>query len=1393
MVWPNFYIAGVLKLISDLISVVPPLGLAVILQFIEAPLDTSDANTPVTFGDFFSNGYIMLIIVSMALILQAILSQNSTHLVTVEGTRLKTGLQGMLFDKCMQLAPWSSTEADEDEESPLLHSPEEAACTPAGVLTNLVSQDTYNIMSCVWICHYIWAIPFKVTVILYLLYNKLGISALIGTAVSVSLIIPLQFYIGKKLSDNSKEIAKCTDHRVSKMTEILQGINVIKLYVWEDLFNEKILNLREVELKFLNKDSIYWSILTFTTHASTILVTVVTFTMYYFIENSKNLTAVNVFTGLALFNQLTVPLLILPVTVLMVIQAMVSTKRIHDFLDLPESNNVREDIDENLKKPVDVFNNAFIDASPEEPSGDNQSEDVNETEDKFSEEENTNLLSGYEYIVRFRNAAFSWGMKNDALLEIDDIDIPTGKLIMVVGESGSGKSSLLSAILGEMYLERGDVNYHERFSTWYAGQPPWLLETSVRDNIVMNGAWCAQRYARVLRATGLRPDLQLLPNGDDTHLGSHGAPLSGGQRVRVCLARALYSNARVLALDEPLAALDAALARHVVARALVPAARSGRTVLVATNRLELMHYADLIIAMEDGRVCGMGRAVSCAGEGALSRWAQMAGSARAAAARCGAGPPGGSARERDRLRRALTRSKFQRSNSDDLTLGISETAGAHLFAEVPARVTGSWRRARRVCLRTPLTRQLSSPPPSMQHYKWRRDVRRAVSADASDATLRREASLLRRLFRPRPHRTLARWTPRTLRRLLSNESDAHNEEMQNNEIADDSAVESAYTSITSNGVETTIAHNANSTHDKEDIENEIRELSVGWEYGRACRWWGIAFWLAAGASQTLALAADYWLTRTVADNARAPLDDQEMWRRVQTYCFWNGACACLGGAAQAAGAAAGARARRALHERLLHATLHAPLRHHHAEPANQQLHRFSADIHTIDKRLPIAISRWAQLALLCGAAMVVNAIVAPWSLLALLPALFLYLVLQTVYLSNARELQRVEAQSASRVVSVAAEASAGGASVRAGALQPHMRGAFQRRLDHNHNALLLLNAANRWLGLAMDLVGACSVSVSLCVAVWGGSGAATAGLAGAYSLLLPAYLAHLAKCRADLHLQLAAVERVRDASNVPQEDYREDCPLPSGWQRNGKIDFESVSIQYEPGMQPILRNVDFSIAPGQKIAICGRSGSGKSSLLLSCAGATIISSGRVFIDDQDSTRVPLRTLRHRVVVLPQEATMFSGTLRENLDPLAVHTDEEIWQSLRTVGLFEFVSAQPAGLECSVGKPRCGWSGGRAARLCGARAALHAGPAAALLLDEPAAALDAHAERALLAALAAAAPHTTILTVAHRIASIRNYDRAVVLEDGHIVEQGEVSALLAQPSSRLARMLAAHHT
>ncbi|CAG9096741.1 unnamed protein product [Plutella xylostella] len=521
MVWPNFYLAGILKLFSDVMGLVPPLGLAVIIDYIAAPPAPPPAE-PVTVSEFLNNGYVMLLILTLALIAQALLSQNSTHLVTVEGTRLKTALQGMIYDKCMRLAPWAASMNDVDEESPLL-SATQSAQAQLGLLTNLVSQDTYNIMSCVWICHYTWAIPLKVSAILYLLYTKLGVSAIIGTVASIVLITPLQFYIGKKISDNSKEIAKCSDHRISKMTEILQGINVIKLYVWEDLFNEKILNLRELELKHLNKDTIHWNLLTFTTQASTILVTFITFTAYVFMHTAEGLTAVNVFAGLALFNQLTVPLLILPVTVLMIIQAMVSSKRIKEFLDLPESNNVQEDEDSddagNQKQKTNVFNEAFIDHKPEDEDSftetdkiDNQAVNNLDNDNDSDDEIPSPTIDDTQPLVKFQNALFSWGIRNDnSQIEVDDLDIPPGKLIMVVGATGSGKSSLLSAILGEMYLERGSVTWNGARSTWYAGQPPWLLEGSVRHNIVLGGSWCRRRYARVLRAAGLRPDLQLLP------------------------------------------------------------------------------------------------------------------------------------------------------------------------------------------------------------------------------------------------------------------------------------------------------------------------------------------------------------------------------------------------------------------------------------------------------------------------------------------------------------------------------------------------------------------------------------------------------------------------------------------------------------------------------------------------------------------------------------------------------------------------------------------------------------------------------------------------------------------------------------------------------------------
>ncbi|VVD03568.1 unnamed protein product, partial [Leptidea sinapis] len=969
-------------------------------EFIDEPVKYNNNNEEVSLKEFLNNGYTMLVVTVLALIVQALLSQYSTHL-------------NLLFDKCMRLASWSAGHAEKavGEHSPLLSTPHREADTQTGMLTNLVTQDTYNIMSCVWICHYTWAIPLKVLVILYVLYTKLGVSAIIGVATSIFIITPLQFFIGKKISDNSKNISKCTDHRASIMSEILNGINVIKLYVWEDLFNEKILQFREVELQHLNKDSFYWSFLTLSAQFSTVLVSVVTFMLHYYLNSPTNLTAVNIFTGLALFNQLSIPLLILPVTVLMVIQAMVSTKRINEFLDLPESNNIKENKD--IYTNTTEYAADFAHDPCENPlcETDEHNDECDELMDRFNNEQ----LRDQDHLIVINNASFSWRAR---------------KLIMVVGSSCSGKSSLLSAILGEMQLEQGQVNLNTDCSMWYAGLPPWLLDWSIRDNILMGSPWCATRYARVIRATGLRADLQLLPDGDRTVLGNHGTPLSGGQRLRVCVARALYSRARLVVLDEPLAALDGPLAKHVVTRGLVPAARSGRTILLATNRLELLHYADLVIVMDNGRISGVCTPTTMK-EGPLCDWWQLASEARANVAKSGAGPPGGTAEERSTLARTLSRVQYQRSVSEDNIIDINEATGAHLLAEL-STCAGSgmtWRRAPRK-VRTSLLRY---------------EVRRTVSADATtDGS--KEAGFLGRLLHSRG--TLTRWTPKTLRRFMSSDSET------NIEGANEAAYkvnDSTLSALSSNGLESSTLLEAPQA-DREPSEPLLNENKIWWEYVRSGGWWGAVYLLAAATAQAMIVAADCWLSQLAQNNKQNPFNIE----------------------------------------------------------------------------------------------------------------------------------QRLEATSAARVVSLTTQCSVGAGTVRAANLQNKLREIFQARVDDNHNTLLLLNSANRWLGLGLDLVGMSCVLTTLCVALHSDSAASVAGLAGSYSLLLPVYLAHLAKCRADLRLQLGSLERILTDINAPQEDYRDECSIPSGWQRSGKIEFQQVDVQHQPDSPIILKSVNLTVNPGQK-------------------------------------------------------------------------------------------------------------------------------------------------------------------------------------------------------------------
>ncbi|XP_061401063.1 ATP-binding cassette sub-family C member Sur-like, partial [Musca vetustissima] len=565
-----------------------------------------------------------------------------------------------------------------------------------GAITNLMSEDTLNIMSFFWIAHYVWAIPLKIGVVMYLLYLKLGISAVIGSFVCILTMTPLQFLIGKAMSQNAEVMAKFTDIRLKKLHDCFMGIKLIKLNAWDNVFITKITEARNNELKYLNKDSFYWTLMTILTHISSVLITFVTLAVYVYYDSNSEITASRLFSALALFQQLTVPLLIFPITVPIILSAIVSTRRLEKFLaaheiqkqfegirnmarilsksdasldmyevkskSLPTNitlKTVSEQVNSkatgkpNIKiyipdKPAPLAN-----SEPQTPLIVSENKEMMEfpvDHKKLSSHARKELLRNTPYVVirprknltthgqqaqikaghrtshhrtgktdswhrdslllkmpddiavSVKNCKFSWNPQGTTtMLYIRDFVVPRGKLTMIVGKNGSGKSSLLSALLMEMPLISGDMIWNKSSTIAFVPQQPWLLNASIRENILFGESFRPKRYDFVLDACALKPDIDLMPAGDLTVIGERGINLSGGQRQRVAIARALYSSANVVIMDDPLSSLDNEVARHIFEQSIKKMLlKANRTVILVTQQLNLVQQAHNLIVLKDG-------------------------------------------------------------------------------------------------------------------------------------------------------------------------------------------------------------------------------------------------------------------------------------------------------------------------------------------------------------------------------------------------------------------------------------------------------------------------------------------------------------------------------------------------------------------------------------------------------------------------------------------------------------------------------------------------------------------------------------------------------------------------------------------------------------------------
>lgn len=1399
--WKNLCLAGFLRFFGDIIQFVGPWCIELIINYAYAqvkvkegsnptngnPLGTSpstvsiipynsssmvslynqsvDMTTPsnttiniyVTLSEFISNGYVLASSLLVLTILQNSLWQQHHNLVILEASKLKVAIQAMVYNKGLRLSGLVINSGQ----------------MTMGQILNHMSQDATNLMMMFFFIHYVWSVPLTVIIALVLMYMKMGWTALIGGSVVV-MAGPIQYLVGKGMSNMQKKVMAQSDKRVKKCNEAIQGIKVIKLLAWEKFFCHDIQSSRKKELKLLFFNSIFRVLFTFILVAVPTIGTMVTFILYPDLEG-KPLDVGKALSTLALFNILTLPMALFTLFCTTFITASVSIKRLMRFLlseetegladknktlthsigiDTTDPDGVTGTEDIKLDTIVEYCNGTKKnststslhkdeDSSSQSSLGSNMSRTpsrsrqnskgslldmmegtrrssaqtnysgtaltVNDrkdparrrhtsgvsTEDEEEVSENLTVIEA-KNVFEINDGAFSWHLDHEEEIALKDINvkIPVGKLTMIVGQVGSGKTSLISAMLGEMTTVSGHVDIIKGANIAFVPQKPWLLNATLKENILFGQAFNFRRYNKVIDSCALKPDIASLPAGDETEVGEKGINLSGGQKQRISIARALYSNADTVILDDPLSALDAHVGKHVFEDAIVKRlVRRKRSVILVTHQLQYVGHSNQLIVMKDGRIQY---------QGTLSEVKKQ------------------EPELYESWRLALREAKASESSRDHHDAPMSPSDGAHPFDY-----------SRQISVQSILSG--GSQPFSRQMSEMSNAEEDCIDATEQDPLKEKDGQLVQK-----EHKEVGAVSLRVYLQY---------------------AAACGYL-----------------------LMGGMMMLQVG--YHVLLAWSNIILSLWAEESTEFQTRLAQLGSQNKSSNISQTFDNHKY---MFDYMILN--IIGLVGAfiANLVLYLTTLRASKNLHFNLLDTILHLSIRFFDTNPSGRIMNRFSADVAGIDQRLPFILESFTRCVLVTISALAINAIATPYFLIAVAPLAILYYCFQYFFRATARELQRIESVTRSPVFSHLSETLSGMQTIRAYRAERRFRKRAFALIDNNNTPYVFVMAINRWLGIRLDYIGSLLVFLSaissLATCLTGQTSPAYVGLSITYALQVSIYLNWIVRNAAELELSMNSVERVDEFIHLEREvdfHHKGNHKLEKGWPVHGKIEFRNVSLKYDKDLEKVVTNASFIINPGEKVGICGRTGSGKSSLTLSLFRMIDICEGEIYIDEKDTKRVSLEELRSNLAIIPQDPVLFTGTIRYNLDPQNEIPDEKLWSALETVQLKDSITELPNQLDANVSEGGENFSVGQKQLFCLARAFLRDNKI--LVLDEATASIDLETDNKLQRVIASAFGDKTVITIAHRISTILKYDRVMVLEKGEVKEFDSPQTLLKNPES-----------
>ncbi|KAJ4473750.1 metal resistance protein YCF1 [Lentinula aciculospora] len=1209
----TYAFAALLKLLSDCLSFSQPQLLRMLLSYISAYQSSRLGPWNVeTAKPHPLEGFVYAALMFVASTGQTVILNQYFQRAFETGMRVRSGLVDVLYQKALIL---SNDELDRT----------------SGDLVNLMSVDATRLQDFCQFGLISISGPFQIILAFVSLYNLLGWPAFVGVAIMV-FSVPLNTFIARILKRMQQEQMKNRDKRTRLMSELLANIKSIKLYGWEFAFIRKILQVRnEQELVMLKKLGIVTSLNQMLWGGIPLLVAFSSFAVAATVS-SKPLTSDVIFPAISLFMLLQFPLAMFSQVTSNVIESIVSIQRLSDYLNASQ-------LQPDARKAIETLS----------------------------------IANGQE-VLSIKDADFSWSRTAvQPTLEGVNFSVRKGELIGVFGKVGCGKTSLLSAIIGDMTRREGEVLV--RGTVAYASQNPWILSATVRENILFSHEYDESFYNMVVEACALAPDFVLLPQGDATEVGEKGITLSGGQRARIALARAVYARADLVLLDDCLAAVDSHVARHIFTQVIGPQGLlASKARILVTNSIAFVQQFDRLVYLRRGIILESGDYTSLmAVEGEVSR---------------------------------LIYSRSHGSTSS------SGTSTPYLIGDASGSVT---------------------PIDENQHN---------VAEDKSPVILFEK--LRRQTSFSKPKLAVL---PSTRDSVSAGLSQEHKE------------------------------------------QGRVK-VAVYMEYIKAASKTAFGlFMLVTVAGQVVSVSGNFAL-RAWGEHNRETGSNDGMFKYITAYGLLSlGQVLLSGAAAILVWVFCSIRSARQLHDNMLDGLVRAPLSFFELTPTGRILNLFSRDIYVVDGILARVISMAFRMFVATCSIIVVIGSSFPLFLLAVAPLGWFYLTVMKYYLATSRELKRLDAVSRSPIFAWFSESLAGLSTIRAFNQQSVFIANNQRRVDRNQICYLSSVSVNRWLSIRLEFVGAVIiwvVATLACVALTTtGVDAGLVGLVLAYALNATSSLNWLVRAASEVEQNIVSVERILHQTEIQPEAPLEhaDQAVPQPWPTSGAVEFRQYSTKYRPELDLVLKKINLNIEPSEKIGIVGRTGAGKSSLLLALFRIIEPVEGTIFIDGVDITKIGLHDLRSSISIVPQTPDLFEGTLRENIDPVGEYNDADIWDALAQVHLKQFVESLPdgRGLDEPVREGGSSLSSGQRQLLCFARALLR--KSKVLVLDEATSAVDLDTDKAIQDIIRGPGfKDVTILTIAHRLNTIIDSDRVLVMSAGEVAEYDAPEKLLENKDS-----------